>query len=144
MSNLYVKKLYPDSIVPTRAHDGQYPDVGLDLYSYEERVIEPKCRALVPTGIAVGIPEGCYGRVASKSGLACNKSIDVGAGVIDRGYTDDIRVCLINSGNLPFFVSKGMKIAQLICEKVEYPVVVCVSELPKTARGSDGFGSSGC
>lgn len=136
---LRVQKLTETAIVPTRAYSG---DVGNDLYSDEEIVIPPWSRKLVRTGIAVAIPEGCYGRVAPRSGLSCN-NIDVGAGVIDRGYRGEVKICLINSSDQEFRVSKGMKIAQLVCEKVEYPQIVCVDMLDDTDRSDGGFGSSG-
>lgn len=151
MEKLFVKKLTETALVPTRAYacefDGStkvhYQDAGCDLYSDEDIQIQPLSRVLVKTGIAVMIPEGCYGRVAPRSGLSYKSELDVGAGVIDRDYRGEVMVCLINAGWKPFNVKHGMKIAQLVCERVAYPEIVCVENLDITVRGDKGFGSSG-
>ena len=137
---LLVMKLTESAVIPTRVNE---TDAGYDLYSDVDLVIPQWSRSLISTGIAIAIPPGCYGRVASRSGLSCINNLDVGAGVVDRGYRGDIKVCLINSSNKDFKVCKGMKIAQLVCEKVAYPEIVCVTELSQTSRGINGFGSSG-
>lgn len=144
MATLLVTKLSSTAKIPTRnITDDENPDVGYDLYSDEDKIIPSWSRAVIGTGISVAIPEGCYGRVAARSGLSCNNYIDVGAGVIDRGYRGEIKVCLINSFGVEFLVKKGMKIAQLICERAAYPEIICVDKLDETTRGSNGFGSSG-
>lgn len=144
MDNLLITRRTPTAKVPTRnITDDEYTDAGCDLYSDEDKIIASWGRSIVGTGISVAIPNGCYGRIAPRSGLSCNENIDVGAGVIDRGYRGEIKVCLINSCGETFHVKKGMKIAQLICEKVAYPKIVCVDNLDETSRGEKGFGSSG-
>ena len=86
-------KLHPDGKEPFRANDS---DAGYDLFSTEYATLEPFQRKLISTGINIEIPEGFYGRVAPRSGLACKKGIDVMAGVIDSGYRGEIKVLLIN------------------------------------------------
>ena len=95
------------------------------------------------TGISVAIPEGCYGRIAPRSGLAVKRFIDVGAGVIDADYRGEIGVVLFNHSDEDFVVKPGDRIAQLILEKIETPTVKEAEELPDTKRGTDGFGSTG-
>lgn len=138
---LSIKRLTSTAIIPDKAHSD---DAGFDLYSDEENVvILPGKRKCVKTGIAVKIPDDCYGRIAPRSGLSVNYEIDVGAGVIDKNYRGEILVCLINFSDKPFIATRGMKIAQLICEKILYPIIKTVETLDETNRGTDGFGSSG-
>jgi dUTP pyrophosphatase len=96
---LQIKKLVPEAIIPTL---GSVSAAGYDLYSIVDLVIEPKQKSLVSTGIAMAIPEGNYGRVAPRSGLACKNFIDVGAGVIDADYRGEVKVLLFNFGDQPF------------------------------------------
>jgi len=118
--------------------------VGYDLYSTEDTVVPCQAgRALVPTGIAVVLPEGVYGRVAPRSGLTVKHCIDVGAGVIDPDYTGEVKVVLFNHGDEDFEVKKGDRIAQLILEKCETPPIEELNIIEDTERGSDGFGSTG-
>ena len=138
---LGVKKLSYDAILPTRGSDGS---VGYDLYSIEDAIVPCQAgNALVKTGIAVRIPDGCYGRVAPRSGLAAKHCIDVGAGVIDPDYTGEVKVVLFNRGFDNFEIKKGDRIAQLILERCEPPHIKEIGLLEETLRGSDGFGSTG-
>jgi dUTP pyrophosphatase len=98
---------------------------------------------LCGTDIAVAIPEGHYGRVAPRSGLALKNFIDVGAGVIDADYRGPIGVLIFNFGDVSFKIGRGDRIAQLILERISTPYVEVVQELPETERGSGGFGSTG-
>lgn len=140
MNNLLrVKFLSETATLPTRAYAS---DAGYDLYSSEACTIAPGERRKIKTGIAVGLPPGCYGRVVSRSGLA-SRGIDVKAGAIDRGYTGEVLVLLKNDSNEDFVITVGSKIAQLICELCLSPNIHRVSELVSTNRGSRGFGSSG-
>jgi dUTP pyrophosphatase len=136
---LKVKILKADAQIPLRASNGS---VGYDLYACDDIVILPMNKALVSTGLAVEIPEGCYGRIAPRSGLSAKKFIDVGAGVIDRDYRQEVKVLLFNFGVEVYFVKKGDRIAQLILERIETPDVIVVSELTATTR-TGGFGSTG-
>lgn len=91
----------------------------------------------------MAIPEGCYGRIAPRSGLAVKHSIDVGAGVIDTDYRGTIQVLLFNFGKEDFLIRKGDCIAQLIIEKIALPVIRDVDDLEETTRGEEGFGFTG-
>jgi dUTP pyrophosphatase len=139
--SLGVKKLTYDAIVPTRGSDGA---VGYDLYSSEDAVVPCQAgRALVGTGITVILPQGVYGRVAPRSGLAVKHCINVGAGVIDPDYTGEIKVVLFNHGDKDFEMKKGDRIAQLVLERCETPPIEEISIVEDTERGSGGFGSTG-
>jgi dUTP pyrophosphatase len=139
--SLGVKKLTYDAIVPTRGSDGA---VGYDLYSSEDAVVPCQAgRALVGTGITVVLPQGVYGRVAPRSGLAVKHCINVGAGVIDPDYTGEIKVVLFNHGENDFEIKKGDRIAQLVLERCETPPIEEISIVEDTERGSGGFGSTG-
>jgi dUTP pyrophosphatase len=138
---LGVKKLTYDAILPTRGSDGS---VGYDLYSVVDTVVPCQAgNALVGTGIALCIPLDCYGRIAPRSGLAAKHCIQVGAGVIDPDYTGEIKVVLFNHGTEDFEIKKGDRIAQLILERCETPIIKEIGLLDETLRGSDGFGSTG-
>jgi dUTP pyrophosphatase len=102
----------------------------------------PGARALVPTGLAFTVPEGTYGRIGPRSGLALRHGIDTLAGIVDRDYTDEVGVILVNLGREPFVIAHGMRIAQLLIERIETPDVVEVDRLDVTARAG-GFGSTG-
>jgi dUTP pyrophosphatase len=113
------------------------------VFSAQEVTIAAEGKALVKTDIAVAIPEGHYGRVAPRSGLAWKHHIDCGAGVIDRDYRGNVGVILFNLAKQEFKIKQGDRIAQLILEKISTPPVVEVEDLDKTDRGSGGFGSTG-
>jgi dUTP pyrophosphatase len=140
MSELRVKKLVQDAIIPTRGSSGA---VGYDLYSVDEIVLPPSQRTLVGTGVAVVLPMNVYGRVAPRSGLTVKHGIHVGAGVIDPDYTGEIKVALFNLGDVPFEIKKGDRIAQLVLERCETPGVREIVTLDETGRGAGGFGSTG-
>lgn len=138
---LLFKKLSDQATIPSR---GSNFSVGYDLHSAEQKEIPPRGKAMISTGLQMKLPEGCYGRVAPRSGLAWKHSIDVGAGVIDPDYRGELRVILFNLGDETFQVNKGDRIAQLICEQALIPEVQEVTEsLDETERGSNGFGSTG-
>lgn len=134
------KKLDHRATLPAR---GSQLAAGLDLYSIEDVTILPKQRALVPTGLAVAIPEGYYGHIAPRSGLATQKGLDVLAGVIDADYRGEIRCLLYNTGDEAIQLPAQSKICQLIIEKIITPVAVWADEISDTDRGSGGFGSTG-
>lgn len=153
---LQIKKLVDGATIPTRAHN---TDAGLDLYSLDNHFLEYGERRLIKTGIAMRLPQGCYGRIAGRSGNALNKGLDVLAGVIDEGYTGEISAMIINLKQEPFvsfkkqaviketrcdivFIKKGEKIAQLIIEKYYVPEIQIVDELEQTERSNKGFGST--
>ena len=137
---LLVKKLVEHAIVPRRATEMA---AGYDISASEDAKIPSRGRAAVPTGVSIGLPEGTYGRIAPRSGLAYKFGIDVLAGVIDRDYRSEIFCILYNSGEHPFNIQRGDRIAQLIIEKIETPDVALVLDLDETERGDGGFGSTG-
>ena len=116
---------------------------GLDLFSAYDYVIEPMDKTLIKTDIQICIPDGYYGRIAPRSGLALKHFIDVGAGVIDSDYTGNIKVLLFNFGKEYFCIKQGDRVAQLIVEKIATPTVNIVNNIPKTFRNENSFGSSG-
>ena len=98
---------------------------------------------LIPTDIAVAVPQGTYARIAPRSGLAAKHFLSIGAEVVDADYRGNVQVLLFNHGDLDFQASKGNRIAQLLVECVVSPSVVVTTDLPTTQRGACGFGSSG-
>lgn len=116
---------------------------GFDLKSAYDTIILKRSNVLVKTDLAIIVPENCYGRIAPRSGLALKNQICVGGGVIDRNYTGNVCVILFNHSDTDYTIKRGDKIAQLICEVIEYPNLYEVTELPATNRGSAGFGSTG-
>lgn len=136
---LRIKRTHPDAIMPSR---NTATDAGMDLFSIHEVIIPPNHRASVPTGLCLEIPEGFYGRIAPRSGLAAKNGIDVLAGVVDSGYRGEIIVILYNTSHKDFIMPPKSKIAQLIVEAhFNFPIVE-VDNLTETERGQDGFGSS--
>jgi len=114
------------------------------LYAAEEVLVNTMGRKLVKTNISISIPEGYYGRIAPRSGLAYKNGIDVLAGVIDSDYRGDIGVILFNTDhNLDFEVNVGDRIAQIIIEKCHSANWETVETLDATVRSEGGFGSSG-
>ena len=136
---LRVKKLVEHARLPRRQSLGA---AGYDLFAIEDIVIPPKNRAAVGTGIAIAIPEGTYGRIAPRSGLAVKYFVDVGAGVIDRDYRGEVKVVLFNHSTEQFEVKQGDCIAQLIIEEIILPNIVEIDHLEETPRGRRGFGST--
>lgn len=136
-----VKKLYNNSKLPTRGHPS---DAGLDLYYVGPDItITSTSRAVLPTGIAMAIPEGHVGLIWPRSGLAVKSGIDVLAGVIDSLYRGEIKVALINLGGETITINHGDKIAQIIIQTVKLNALVEVETLDATVRGEAGFGSTG-
>lgn len=127
---------------PQRAHDG---DAGADLIADEDVVIAPGERALVGTGIALALEYGTVGLVHPRSGLAHRHGVTVlnAPGTIDYGYTGEVKVNLFNAGTDEFVVTRGMRIAQLVVQRVELPSFAVVDELEPTDRGGAGHGSTG-
>ncbi|KAA0164428.1 hypothetical protein FNF31_02352 [Cafeteria roenbergensis] len=128
------------AVLPTR---GSALAAGYDLSAAHDGTIPARGKALIKTDLAVAIPEGCYGRVAPRSGLAWKHSIDVGAGVIDADYRGNVGVILFNLSDTAFDVKAGDRIAQLVLERIATPDVVEVDDLEASDRGAGGFGSTG-
>ncbi|XP_077483252.1 deoxyuridine triphosphatase [Amblyomma americanum] len=125
---------------PTR---GSAAAAGFDLYSAYDYRVPSGGRCVCLTDLQVCVPDGCYGRVAPRSGLASKNGIDVGAGVVDADYRGNLGVLLFNFGDSEFTVSRGDRIAQFICERITYPELVECQSLDDTERGGGGFGSTG-
>ena len=130
--------------LPAAQHDG---DAGIDLVAAEAVTLEPGGgRALVPTGIAIAIPQGYAGFVQPRSGLALRHGVTVlnSPGLIDAGYRDEIRVLLINTDPADAFkISRGDRIAQLVIQRFEPVEWHEVADLDDTDRGLGGWGSTG-
>ncbi|KAM6495623.1 dUTP pyrophosphatase [Amanita muscaria] len=137
---LLVKKLSDKGKLPTR---GSALSAGYDLYSAERKVVPAHGKALIDLQISVAVPVGTYGRVAPRSGLASKFMIDTGAGVVDSDYRGILFVLLYNYSDKDFQVEEGDRIAQLILERIYTPEVAEVENLDETARGTNGWGSTG-
>ncbi|HSC72849.1 MAG TPA: dUTP diphosphatase [Gaiellaceae bacterium] len=143
MIELPIQRLRADAILPARAYAG---DAGLDLSACERVELAPGERAIVGTGLAVAIPEGCAGFVQPRSGLADRHGITIvnSPGLIDSGYRGELKVILLNTDREhPFVVEPGMRVAQLVVLEVPELALDEVEELPATERGVRGHGSSG-
>jgi dUTP pyrophosphatase len=128
--------------LPARAYSG---DAGLDLAACARVELAPGGRALVPTGLAIAIPEGYAGFVQPRSGLAAKHGISIvnTPGLVDSGYRGELLVNLVNTDrNDAFVVEPGMRIAQLVIVPIPEVELVVVDELPESERGVRGFGSS--
>jgi len=108
-----------------------------------EFVLDPGQRVVVPTGLAFTVPNGTYGRIGPRSGLAHRYGIDTLAGIIDQDYSGEVGIILVNLGSQAFRILHGARIAQLVIERIALPQVVEVERLQATLRGSGGFGSTG-
>jgi dUTP pyrophosphatase len=140
---LAVTRLRPDAVLPSRAHEG---DAGLDLATCERVELGPGERAVAPTGLAIALPEGYAGFVQPRSGLASRHGITIvnAPGLIDSGYRGELRVVLLNTDRERTFVAEpGDRIAQLVVLAVPGVELAEVEELPESARGTAGFGSTG-
>jgi dUTP pyrophosphatase len=129
--------------MPTYAHPG---DAGADLHAAVELTLLPGQRALVPTGVALAIPEGFVGLVHPRSGLAARHGITIvnAPGTVDAGYRGEVLVNLVNlDASEPFTVRRGDRIAQLVVQQVAQADFVEVDSLPDSSRGDTGHGASG-
>jgi dUTP pyrophosphatase len=142
MIEVEITRLRPDARVPERAYAG---DAGVDLAACEPVELAPGERALVPTGLAVAIPEGYAGFVQPRSGLAARHGITIvnSPGLIDSGYRGEIQVVLLNTDReSTFSAAAGERIAQLVVLPVPEVSLREVEELAPSERGVRGFGSS--
>ena len=119
---------------------------GMDLAAAvtTDVILAPRKRALIPTGIAIALPEGYEAQVRPRSGLAAKNGITVlnSPGTIDADYRGEVKVILINLGEEPFVIKRGMRIAQLVVAPVTRVSWQEVRDLPETQRGAGGFGST--
>lgn len=135
-----VKQLRSAARLPARATNWA---AGADLHCAEAFTLQPGERTLAPTGLAIEIPLGFYGRVAPRSGLAVRHGVDTLAGIIDADYRGELKVALINLGGEPVSFDVGERIAQLIIEQAAICDFVWSEELSETERAEGGFGSTG-
>lgn len=133
-------KLSEHAFAPVK---GSAKAAGFDLKSAYDIIVPARGKAIAKTDIQIELPEGCYGRIAPRSGLAAKNHIDIGAGVVDEDYRGNLGVVMFNHADVDFQVAKGDRIAQLICERIFYPELVEAETLSDTERGSGGFGSTG-
>lgn len=145
---MQVMRLPHAADLPLPEHQTEHA-AGLDLVAAVPAdaplVIEPGAYAMVPTGLCIALPPGTEGQVRPRSGLAARHGVTVlnSPGTIDADYRGEIKIILINHGNEPFAVSRGMRIAQLVVANFVYTQVKIVSSLSETMRGTGGFGSTG-
>ena len=134
------KRLTSTATIPTR---GSEQAAGLDLYADNEHTVLPNCVSVVPTGIAMAIPDGFVGLVWPRSGLACKHGVQTLAGVIDSDYRGEIKVALTTCTKTTMRIDQGDRIAQLLIVPVSMLECVEVGNLDDTGRGAGGFGSTG-
>lgn len=144
MTRIPVVRLDPDLPLPAYAHPG---DAGADLLAREDVVLAAGGgRALVPTGVAIALPEGTAGLVMPRSGLALRHGVTVlnTPGLIDAGYRGELKVLLVNTDPTDDYrVERGDRIAQLVVQRVEAVDLIEVDELTTSTRDAGGFGSTG-
>lgn len=143
MLDIAVHRLDPGLPLPSYAHAG---DAGADLHAAETVTLAPGERALVPTGIAIALPDGHAAFVHPRSGLALRHGLSVvnTPGTIDAGYRGEIKVLLVNHDlRDEVRVERGDRIAQLVVQRVEHAQFREVDTLDDTVRGADGYGSTG-
>ena len=144
--NVKVKRLRPESLIPLPEYMTLH-SAGMDLYAdlEHELVMNPGARALVPSGIAIELPDGFEAQIRPRSGLALKHGIALvnSPGTIDADYRGEIGIILINHGDEPYPVRKGERIAQLVFAPFARAILLEVSELGATERGVGGFGHTG-
>nr|WP_253873851.1 dUTP diphosphatase [Actinomadura rupiterrae] len=141
--DVLLKRLDPGLPAPSYAHAG---DAGADLYAAEDVELEPGERRVVPTGVAIALPDGYAAFVHPRSGLGAKFGVTIvnAPGTVDAGYRGEIKVTLLNTDQRAAVrLRRGDRIAQLVVQRVEHAVFHEVAELPGSSRGANGFGSSG-
>jgi dUTP pyrophosphatase len=145
----------PEMLIKTLAHFGDLPlpayesdhAAGMDIRAAitDQIIIAPGKRALVPTGLKVALPTGYEAQIRPRSGLAIRHGITMlnSPGTIDADYRGEVKVIVVNHGGEPFTISHGDRIAQMVIAPVVQVLTVVVDELPASARGDGGFGSTG-
>lgn len=142
MTKVKIMKINEKAMIPAFSHPG---DAGMDLFSIDDRLINPGETALIHTGIILELPPLTEAQVRPRSGLALKHGITVlnTPGTVDAGYRGEIGVILINHGKEPFHVTEKMRIAQLVVKPIISVEIEEVFEVNNSERGSGGFGSSG-
>ncbi len=138
--NIKIKRIRSEVPLPNITHDG---DAGFDVCAAEDCMLAPAVQTSVPTGLAFAIPHEYVALVWDRSGMAIKHGIKTLGGVIDAGFRGEVRIGLINLTDAPYEIRKGDRIAQVLIQKVEYPTFEEVDTLDETARGAQGFGSTG-
>ncbi len=141
--NVSITRLDPTVELPRYAYSG---DAGLDLRANETVDIPPLSRVLMPTGLAIALPDGYAGFVQPRSGMALRRGLSIAnsPGLIDAHYRGELKVILINlDAQASIHIERGERIAQLVIQEVPVVNLIEVDELDETDRGSGGFGSSG-
>jgi len=141
--SLQVLRLDPGVPLPSYAHPG---DAGADLHAAEDVTLGPGERALVPTGLAIALPEGYVALIHPRSGLAARHGLSIvnTPGTVDAGYRGEVKVLLVNTdAHDPVTLRRGDRMAQLVVQRVERASFEEVDVLPESARGSGGYGSTG-
>jgi dUTP pyrophosphatase len=136
------KRLHPDAQLPTAQHPG---DAGLDLYTVADVEVAAGERTMVPTGVAVAIPEGHAGLVLPRSGLASRSGLTLSnaPGLIDAGYRGEVICAMVNlDREIPVSIAKGDRIAQLVVVAIPEVKSTWAERLTETSRGQAGFGST--
>lgn len=141
-----VKRLPHNADLPLPSYESALA-AGMDLPAAidGEMVLQPGERALIPTGLAIALPGGYEAQIRPRSGLAARSGVTVlnAPGTVDADYRGEVKVVLANLGAEPFTVTRGARIAQMVIAPVVQAMLQEVAELPKTARGVGGFGSTG-
>lgn len=134
------KKIYPDAILPQTMRTG---DAAMDFYAYNNYQVKPGERVVASTGVAIAIPDGYWGNVRDRGGLAAKHGIHTMAGVVDANYRGEVQIVIINLGSETYDIKKGDRICQMIIERHEQVELDEVEELDETNRGEGRFASSG-
>jgi dUTP pyrophosphatase len=140
---ILIRRLDEGLPLPSYAHPG---DAGADLCTTVDVILSPGERMLVPTGIAIALPDGFVALVHPRSGLAARHGLSIvnAPGTVDAGYRGEIKVLLVNLDPVaPVSLTRGDRIAQLVVQRFERADFVEVADLPGSARGDGGYGSTG-
>lgn len=141
---LTIKKLKADATEPKYMTDAA---AGMDIFSSNEEdiLLQPGARTMVPTGIAIALPPGYEAQIRPRSGLAHKHGISIinTPGTIDADYRGEIKVLMINHGDKEFVITKDLRIAQMVINKVYRAEMVIAEDLDETTRGEGGFGHTG-
>lgn len=143
MVEILIRRLDAGLPLPSYAHPG---DAGADLCTTVDVTLGPGERTLVPTGIAIALPDGFVALVHPRSGLAARHGLSIvnAPGTVDAGYRGEIKVLLVNLDPVsPVSLSRGDRIAQLVVQRFERADFVEVGDLPESVRGDGGYGSTG-
>lgn len=139
-----ITKLNATAVLPSYQTAGA---AGMDIHACLDGpiMLQPMERRMIPTGIAIAVPDGFEAQIRARSGLSIKHGITTvnGVGTVDADYRGEVGVLLVNLGQEPFQITHGMRIAQMVIAKYERAVWVQSDGLDQTARGSDGFGSTG-